>query len=97
MADNKNEQTEIVLIGFVYEIENHGHFKGIAISTGEDDYLVELDEMGQRLLKEIENDVKVTGFVAKGLNGTNRLTVTDFEVLNQEDYDRDNYKSEDLF
>ena len=96
MADNKDEQTEIVLIGFVYEIENRGHFKGIAISTGEEDYFVELNEQGQRLLKEIENDVKVTGFIAKGLNGTNRLTVTAFEVLNQEDYSSDNYRSEDL-
>ncbi len=80
------------LIGFVYEIEEKGWFKGIAISTGDENYEVEMNEWGDKLRKEIENDVRITGFVTHTPDGKNRIRVTGYEVLNLEDpYDK-NYE-----
>ncbi|UCF93321.1 MAG: hypothetical protein JSW39_03935 [Desulfobacterales bacterium] len=93
MMDAKLEEQEVTLVGFVYELEERGEVRGVAISTGEEDYLVEMNEQGKKLLKEIENDVEVTGIVTKGANGKNRITVKGFEVLHLEDAYNDNYDS----
>ena len=78
------DENEITLIGFVYEIEENGWVKGIAISTGDEDYTVELKGLGQELTKKIEDDVRVTGYVRRDPNGKNRIRVTSYEVLHEE-------------
>jgi hypothetical protein len=77
---------EETLIGFVYEIEEKGWVKGIGISTGDESYIVEENEWVEKLSREVENDVKVTGFVARDVGSRqNRIAVTGYEVLNLED------------
>ena len=77
---------EETLIGFVYEIEEKGWVKGIGISTGDESYIVEKNEWVEKLSREVENDVKVTGFVTRDVgSGQNRIAVTGYEVLNLED------------
>jgi hypothetical protein len=92
MFGNQAAEEKQTLIGFVYEIEEKGWFKGIAISTGDENYEVEMNEWGDKLRKEIENDVRITGFVTQTPDGKNRIRVTGYEVLNLEDpYDK-NYE-----
>jgi hypothetical protein len=81
MLDDNAARREMVLTGFVYEIQEGSWTNGIAISTGDEDYLVEMNEQGERLCKEIENDVRATGYVAEGRDGKNWILVTDYEVL----------------
>ena len=81
MLDNNFNQKEVILTGFVYEIQEGSWTRGIAISTGDEDYLVEMNEQGERLCKEIENDVRVTGYVTEGRDGKNWILVTGYEVL----------------
>jgi len=83
-VDNTAEKEEI-LIGFVYEIEEKGWVKGIAISTGYENYVVESSEWIEKLAKEIENDVRVTGFVSRDPAGNNTILVTGYEVLRDEE------------
>ena len=78
-----NEET---LIGFVYEIEERGWVKGIGISTGDESYVVEANEWADKLQKEVENDVRVTGYVSRNPDGTNSIRVTGYAVLPDEDY-----------
>ena len=77
---------EETLIGFVYEIEEKGWVKGIGISTGDESYIVEENEWVEKLGREVENDVRITGFVTRdAVSGQNRIAVTGYEVLNLED------------
>lgn len=95
MFMNNTVQNEVTLVGFVYEIEERGWVKGIAISTGDEDYVVETNEWLEKLGKEIENDVRVTGFVSQDAKGKNRILVTGYEVLHDENDYKSNYNLDD--
>jgi uncharacterized membrane protein YcgQ (UPF0703/DUF1980 family) len=95
MFINNSAGKEETLIGFVYEIEEKGWVKGIAISTGDENYVVETNEWIEKLGKEIENDVRVTGFVSRDPKGKNRILVTGYEVLHDENDYRTNYNLDD--
>lgn len=90
MLDDNLVRKEITLVGFVYEIEDGGWIKGIGISTGYESYIVEMNQMGEVLSKETENDVRVTGYISKGPDGQNRILVTGYEVLADE-FNPDSY------
>jgi hypothetical protein len=77
---------EETLVGFVFEIEERGWVEGIGISTGEEEYIVETNEWTDKLSKEVENDVRVTGHVSRGADGKNRILVTGYEILCEKDY-----------
>lgn len=74
-------EKQTTVVGFVYEIEERGWVKGIAISTGDDDYFVEMNEVGEKLRNEIENDIEATGTVTKDPEGKKRILVTDYKLL----------------
>lgn len=90
MFDADFAPKKIVLTGFVYEIQEGSWTKGIGLSTGDEDYLVEMNDQGEGLGKEIENDVRVTGTVTTGPDGKNRLLVTEYEVL-PDTFETDSY------
>ena len=91
MIIDNTAQKEVTLVGFVYEIEERSWAKGIAICTGLEDYVVETDDWFEKLRKEIENDVQVTGFVSQDPNGKNRIVVTGYQVLHDQDDYMGNY------
>lgn len=86
MLSDNTAGSEETLVGFVYEIEERGWVKGIGISTGDEEYTVESNEWTDKLYKEVENDVRVTGYVSRDAVGKNRILVTGYEVLCEEDY-----------
>lgn len=75
------DQKQVFLIGFVKEIEVRGWGKGIAVSTGVDGYVIEVNEVGDKLRNEVENDIEVTGIVTKEPDGKKRILATDFMAL----------------
>lgn len=89
MFINLIAEKEVTLVGFVHEIDEKGRANGIAICTGEEDYEVETNEWHEKLSREIENDVRLTGFISGDAEGKNRILVSGYEVL----HDGDNYKS----
>ena len=95
MFINNTVEKEETLIGFVHEIEDKGWVKGIGISTGDEDFMVETNEWLEKLGKEIENDVRVTGYVSRDPKGQNRILVTGYEVLYDENDRRSDYNLDD--
>jgi hypothetical protein len=95
MIINNTAEKEETLIGFVHEIEDKWWVKGIGISTGDEDYVVETNEWTEKLGKEIENDVRVTGYVNRDPKGQNRILVTGYEVLYDENDRRSDYNLDD--
>jgi hypothetical protein len=81
MYSSSNNTREVSLIGFIYEVEERGWVKGIAISTGDEDYIVDKNEWEEKLRNEIENDVQVTGIVTKDSDGKLHIRVTGYELL----------------
>lgn len=90
MFINNIAEKEVTLIGFVHEIDGKGRANGIAICTGEEDYEVETNEWHEKLSREIENDVRLTGFISGDAEGKNRILVSGYEVI----HDGDDYKSD---
>ena len=86
MLSDNTAGSEETLVGFVYEIEERGWVEGIGICTGDEEYVVESNEWTDKLSKEVENDVRVTGHVSRDVAGKNRILVTGYEVLCEEDY-----------
>jgi hypothetical protein len=93
MKKAKNTGKEITIVGVVEENEEEGA-TGLIIATDDDDYVVELNKQGKRLSQEVDMDVEVTGFVTKDGDGTKRITVTKFEVLESDDDDDDDDEDE---
>ena len=89
MFINLIAEKEVTLVGFVHEIDEKGRANGIAICTGEEDYEVETNEWHEKLSREIENDVRLTGFINGEADGKNRILVSGYEVL----HDGDDYMS----
>ena len=81
MYNYSNNTREVSLTGFVYEVEEGGWVKGIAISTGDEDYIVDKNEWEEKLRNEIENDIQVTGIVTKDPDGKQHIRVTGYELL----------------
>jgi hypothetical protein len=86
MKKAKHTGKEMTIVGVVEENEEAGG-TGVIIVTDDDDYVVELNKQGKRLAQEVDMDVEVTGFVTKNGDGTKRISVMDFEVLESDDED----------
>ncbi len=87
------------LIGFVYEIEEKGWVSGLGISTGDEDYLIEMNDQGEKLRNEIETDIEATGTITIDPQGKKRITVTEYKILYKDgDYNlsRDTNEDEDF-
>jgi hypothetical protein len=94
MKKSKHTGKEVTIVGVVEEIEDESG-GGVIIATDDDDYLVELDKQGKRLSQEVDMDVEVTGIVTKDEEGTKRISVTKFEVLESDDDDEIYYGDDD--
>jgi hypothetical protein len=88
MKKAKQTGKEITIVGVVEENEEAGG-AGVIIATDDDDYVVEPNKQGKRLSQEVDMDVEVTGFVTQNGDGTKRIMVTNFEVLESDDDDED--------
>jgi hypothetical protein len=95
MKKAKHTETEITIVGVVEEYEEKDGSAGLIIAADDDDYVVEPNKQGRRLSQEVDMDVEVTGFVTKNSDGTKRITVTKFEVLESDDDDEDEEFYED--
>ena len=87
MKKAKHTVKEITIVGVVEEYEEED--TGLIIATDEDDYVVELNKQGKKLSQEVGMDVEVTGVVTKDDDGTTRITIKKFEVLEFDDDDDD--------
>ena len=82
---------EVTILGYLTpsEWDDDDNVVSVAISTDDDYYVVELNGLGEELFDILDEDVEVTGIVEKERDGTNRITVTSYEVLSEDDYEED--------
>jgi len=94
MKKDKTAKEETI-VGYVVpsEWDSDDNVVSIAISTEEDDYLVEMNKLGEELFDFLDEDVEVTGLVREDRDGTKRIRITSYEVL--EDVDDDFEEEED--
>lgn len=92
---------EITVNGFVVpeDWDEDDNVVAISVTTDDDDYLVDLNKLGEELFDFLDEDVQVTGLVRVERDGTKRITVTGYEVLetDDEDYETEEGYEEDLF
>lgn len=89
MKKTKKTGKEVTIVGVVEAYEDEGDVSGLIIGTDDDDYVVELNKQGKRLFQEVGMDVEVTGFVTRDKDGTKRISVTKFEVFEDDEDDED--------
>ena len=89
--DKSNRYSTI--IGRVVTVEWDGeNINSIEILTDEDSYTVDLDYVGRQLIDFVGEVVKVVGFINIYADGTNRILLDDFEVLDDDGiFDENNY------
>ena len=85
MKQNKTE-AEITITGVVTPIEWDGNnVIAIGIATGNDNYIVKLDRVGEELFDFVDDKVKLTGAVKKDRHGNNKIAVVNYEPAGNKD------------
>ena len=80
----------VTIVGYLDPIDEKKKEAGILITTDDEDFIVELDKEGKRLMNLIGEKVQVKGTVTKTKGGKSRIIVNTFEVIEwQEPYEND--------
>jgi hypothetical protein len=85
-AINKKDR-EITIRGTILpsEWDKNGHVTSIGIGTeNEEDYIIFLDKIGEKLFKLVDRKVEATG-TAKNVYGDFVLTVNNYKLLPEDD------------
>ena len=95
MKKSKPPRDETI-VGYVVpsEWDSEDNVVSISITTEDDDYVVEMNKLGEELFDFLDEDVEVTGTVREDKDGTKRIRIISYEVL--EDAEDDEYDDEDL-
>ena len=83
----EHQKREITIRGTILpdEWDKNGHVTSIGIGTeDEEDYIIFLDKIGERLFKLVDRKVEATGTV-KNVYGDFVLTVNNYRLLTQDD------------
>lgn len=93
----EKKQKEVTIRGFVTpeEWDNDDNVIAIGISTDDDDFLVEINKLGEELFDFLDEDVEVTGIVREDKDGTKRISITSYEVLDTDYEDEEDYDGYD--
>ena len=79
MTKKKKSQEKTTIIGFVDPQDEDDDNSGLIISTEDEEYVVNMDKTGEKLLNMIDEEVQVTGRVSIAEDGTKSITVMSFE------------------
>lgn len=85
----------ITITGYVDPVDEDDSEAGVVISTDDDEeYLVDQNKQGRRLLNLLGEKVKAQGTVTQMEDGENQISITAFEVLEYEETSEDDDYSE---
>jgi hypothetical protein len=79
---------KVTLVGWVVpgNWDNEGNVIGISFQVDRERYVIELNEAGQELFDFLEEEVKVVGVSSIARNGTKRVRISSYEVLQDQDW-----------
>jgi autonomous glycyl radical cofactor GrcA len=90
---------EETIVGYVVpsEWDSEDNVVSISITTDDDDYVVEMNKLGEELFDFLDEDVEVTGTVREDKDGTKRIRVISYEVLEdaEDEYDDEEFSYDD--
>jgi len=89
--EQKENHKEIMIIGVVREIKDRRNSFRVGIATGNEIYVVKLNEEGRNLLYEVGNKVEATGIITRTKDGLCRIDVTGYEVYEMDEDDLEEY------
>ncbi len=91
MKKKKKAHEETTIIGFVDPLDDDDDNSGVMISTENEEYVVDMNPAGEKLLKMIDEEVQVTGRISIADDGTKSISVTHFDYapFSGEDEDDD--------
>ena len=93
----KGHKTDTI-IGYVGETEDDDSIR-LTIFAEEEDYLVEMNKQGKKLLQVLDSEVKATGEIEQDSDGRNVICITKFEIIDDdytdENFDDENYDDDD--
>ena len=92
MEESKS-RNEVSVTGIVVpsEWDDDDNVIAVAISTDDEDYIVELNRLGAELFDFLDEDVEVRGILKKGMSGGKWIRVMDYEILGS-DHDFSEYE-----
>lgn len=81
--EKSNSSNEVTLTGTVVpsEWDDDDNVIAVAISTDDEDYVVERNRLGAELFDFLDENVEVRGILKKGMSGGKGVSVIDYEVL----------------
>jgi hypothetical protein len=89
MKRKKDSREEITLIGFVDPLDDDDDNTGVKISTDNDEYIVEMNLTGKKLLNMIDEEIQATGRISLDSNGAKIFDVTNFDYAPYDENDED--------
>ena len=82
----KSTNKPITIVGYVDPVDEKDRNEGIVITTDEgEEFIVELDKEGQRLVNMIGERARVSGIVTTVKGGKNLISVSRFKILEYEE------------
>ena len=82
----KSTNKPVTIVGYVDPVDENDRGAGIIITTGDgDEFIVELDKEGMRLMNMIGEQVQVSGIVKRTKRGEEWIRVNKFKVLEYEE------------
>lgn len=81
------------IVGRVEETEEND-VVGVVISTDEEDYVVEMNRQGRRLLDEVGAELEATGEVTRDKEGNKIISIREYEVFEDDDDDDEDYEDD---
>lgn len=91
-------EKEETIVGYIIpsEWDKEDNVISISISTDDDDYLVELNKQGEELFDFLDEDIEAIGIVREDKDGTKRIKVTSYEVIEDTDEEYEEEEEEDF-
>jgi vacuolar-type H+-ATPase subunit E/Vma4 len=87
----KERKKEITIIGIVREIEDKRNPFRVGIATGDEIYVVKLNDEGKNLSYEVGNKVEATGIITETKDGRCRIDVSGYEVYEMDEEDLEEF------
>jgi hypothetical protein len=87
---------DMTIVGFIRAVEwdDFDDVVSVAISTDENDYIVELNKKGKELFDLLDEEVTVTGIIKQDSEGNFRIAVGEYAIIESDD-DLDDFEEDD--
>jgi hypothetical protein len=91
MKKSEKEKNEVEIFGIINSLEwdQDDNILSIELSTEENDYIIEPDDIGTELFDCVGEEVAVVGVITKSKSGSHRIKILNYEILGYDDDDDD--------